>query len=388
MCEILTNSSISNYLSGDQWKPLFSSGSLLQGKKLARASKVSQSKGAHLATGDVEIVSYVLSDSAHQHETIIALWLENGEIQIDASCSCAVQSNCEHCVASIEHLNRGERLAIAFGETPHLEGVTEGKTIELSDSPAPPTKSGEGPSFLLRIERRNSSDKTGPELYASAFAIYDGHRVALEPSGHLLPIVTAERKITRKRETEMSALQTLYALDLLPLDRATSAKKINFDSRPKWMIADDPEPTESGKVWTPDNKQWPHPDFYWQRFRHEATKALETRDWEVQFSAHVGLKPLIFRSETWKAEMVEEAQGWFNLSAGFEIDGEDFELQPILAALLANNFLEATEGMPKGQEFMIFLPDGRGLALPVGRFRHMLTTLGELLEYKFTDGPI
>ena len=37
---------------------------------------------------------------------------------------------------------------------------------------------------------------------------------------------------------------------------------------------------------------------------------------------------------------------------------------------------------------MIFLPDGRGLALPVGRFRNILTTLGELLQFKFTDGPI
>ena len=387
MSEKLSIPTILDYFSGDQWKPLFSNGSLVQGKKLARARKVSQSKAEHLPTGDVEIVSYVLAESAHQHETIVALWLEGGEIQIDASCSCPVQSNCEHCVASIEHLIRGERLAIAFGDTPHMEAVTEGKTIDLNNSPTP-TKNTGGPSFLLRIERRNNSEASGPEIYAHALAIYDGHKVPLEPSGLLLPIVTAEQKISRQREAEMSALQTLYALDLLPANPPKTAEKKKFDSRPKWMIAADEKLTDSGKKWSPDNKQWPHPDFYWQRFRHEATKALEARGWEVQFSAHVGLKPLIFRSDTWKAEMVEEAKGWFNLSAGFEIDGEHFELQPILAALLANNFLEVTEDMPKGQEFMIFLPDGRGLALPVGRFRHMLTTLGELLEYKFTDGPI
>jgi hypothetical protein len=85
---------------------------------------------------------------------------------------------------------------------------------------------------------------------------------------------------------------------------------------------------------------------------------------------------------------VEEGRGWFHLSAGFEIDGETFELQPILAALVANRFLDITEGMPAGQEFMIFLPDGRGLALPVGRFRGILTTLGELMEFKFPGGPI
>ena len=386
MSDNLSISAISHFFSSEQWRPLFSNACLLQGKKLARGRKVIQSKAEHLSTGDVEIVSYVSAESAHQHESIVALWLEDGEIQIDASCSCAVQSNCEHCVASIEHLIRGERLAVAFGETPHMEAVTEGKTIALTDSPTP-KKNADDPSFLLRIERENTKT-SGPEIYAHAFAVYGSHKAPLEPSGLLLPIVTAERKITRQRETEMSALQTLYALDLLPQSQTTSTEKKKFDSRPKWMIENEPKPTDSGKTWYPDNKQWTHTDFYWQRFRHEATKALEARNWEVQFSAHVGLKPLVFRSDTWKAEMVEEAKGWFNLSAGFEIDGEHFELQPILAALLANNFLEVTEGMPKGQEFMIFLPDGRGLALPVGRFRHMLTTLGELLEYKFTDGPI
>ncbi|MEQ1841961.1 MAG: DEAD/DEAH box helicase, partial [Verrucomicrobiales bacterium] len=43
---------------------------------------------------------------------------------------------------------------------------------------------------------------------------------------------------------------------------------------------------------------------------------------------------------------------------------------------------------PPGQEFVVFLPDGRGIAVPIGRFRKILITLGELLDFKFTDGPI
>ena len=120
----------------------------------------------------------------------------------------------------------------------------------------------------------------------------------------------------------------------------------------------------------------------------EGVPALERRGWEVRFAADVGYKPLVFRTDTWRAEIVEEGKGWFHLSAGFEIDGETFELQPILTALVKNRFLEVTEGMPSGQEFLIFLPDGRGLALPVGRFRRILTTLGELLEFKFGKGPV
>lgn len=372
---------LKEHLAGELWKSSFSSTSLLVGLKLARARKVSRAKAENLSTGDIEIVSFVQDDTGHQHESIVALWLESGSIQMDASCSCAVQSNCEHCAASIYHLAKGERLAIAFGETPHMEAVEQGKHLGVK-TPAP-AQSNNSPTFLLRVERSES----GNTVYAHAYALYDGHQVPLEPSGMITPIVTAEKKIPRQREHEMTALQTLYALSLLPKDLPKPVKKQKWDSTPKWMQSNTSS-EDLGKIWLPDKKEWPHPDFYWQRFRHEATVALESRNWEVQFSTHVGLKPLIFRSDTWKAEMVEEAKGWFNLSAGFEIDGEKFDLQPILAALLENNFLEVTEGLPKGQEFMIFLPDGRGLALPVGRFRHILKTLGELLEFKFTDGPI
>lgn len=381
MSTSLSISDIKDYFLGKHWESSFSGTSLKLGQKLSRSRKIAGTKAESLPTGDIEIVSFVQDDTGHQHESIVALWSEAGEIQIDASCTCSVQSNCEHCAASIQYLTKGERLAIAFGETPHMEAVEQGKHLEVK-TPAPSKRNG-APSFLLRVERSAS----GNTVYAHAYAIYQGHQVPLEPSGMITPIVTAEKKIPRQRESEMTALQTLYALSLLPRDMPKPAKQQKWDSTPKWM-QDSSKLENHGKIWLPDKKEWPHPDFYWQRFRHEATVALEKRDWNVQYSAHVGLKPLVFRSDTWKAEMVEEAKGWFNLSAGFEIDGEQFDIQPILAALLENNFLEVTEGLPKGQEFMIFLPDGRGLALPVGRFRHMLKTLGELLEFKFTDGPI
>ncbi len=240
---------------------------------------------------------------------------------------------------------------------------------------------GSGPTFLVRIERRPESNERFswlPEIYAHAQVIYEGeHRVPLEPSGNTPPIITAEGKIHRDRVAEMEALQLLYAIDLQP-----------GAEQPPNSLRKLARPPQEGALWAPDRNKWPHPEFYWQRFRHEATPALESRAWEVQFSAHVGHRPLVFRTDTWSAQIVEEGRGWFNLSAGFEIEGESFELQPILATLVENQFLEATEGMPPGQEFMIFLPDGRGLALPVGRFRNILTTLGALLEFKFTEEPI
>ncbi|MFC4993032.1 SNF2-related protein [Rubritalea tangerina] len=392
MSEPLTTQALSEFLQSASWKGSFSSSCLQNGEKLARSKKVSPPKAEVLETSDIEIVAYIQDGSGHQFESIIAFWLEENSLQFDASCSCSVQLNCEHAAALLNYLSRGERLAIAFGETPHLENVQTGKQLAPSTNRTKAPEPTKGPSFILRVEKEaiNGGTKRTPKIYAEAYALYEETKVPLEPSGNLPPIVTPDKKIQRDREAEMLALQTLYALNLLPNEPSTkkSASK-KWDPTPKWLADTSAIPQEKrSKLWTPDKKEWPHPEFYWQRFRHEATPALEARSWDVQFSPYVGHQPLVFRSDTWRAEMVEEAKGWFNLSAGFEIDGEHFDLQPILAALLENNFLEATEGLPKGQEFLIFLPDGRGLALPVGRFRHMLLTLGELLEFKFTEGPI
>ena len=87
-----------------------------------------------------------------------------------------------------------------------------------------------------------------------------------------------------------------------------------------------------------------------------------------------------------KAEIVEEGKGWFHLSAGFEIDGEKFDLQPILAALVSNHFLETTAKKPPGQEFLVFLPDGRGNPATVVR-----RCTGEWLHWQariWTQRPI
>jgi superfamily II DNA or RNA helicase len=377
---------VSEFLAAGDWRQSFDGGALARGQKLARAKQVASVTAELLETGDVEIVGRIMEGDGYQSEAIIALWDEGGAagaLAFDSSCSCGVGVNCEHCVATLEYLAKGGgvRVEIAFGGTPEAEKITQGKHLALDAPTAPEKQNPDKPTFLLRVERRPELENIDwlPPLYAHAYAVYGAHRVALEPSGNLPPIVTPERKIVRDRVAEMEATQTLYALDLRPgAERPPQSLK-------KLALAPH---GDGGTLWAVDRKEWPHPDFYWQRFRHEGTPALELRGWEVQLSAHFGLKPLVFRTESWRAEIVDEGKGWFSLSAGFEIDGEKFELQPILASLVENRFLEVTAGLPKGQEFMIFLPDGRGLALPVGRFRSILTTLGQLLEFKFTDGPI
>ncbi len=377
---------IAAFLESADWHARFDEAALVAGKRLVSAKQVAQISGELLDTGDAELHGTVTEKDGRSFAPVVAVWREGGSLALEGDCGCAVGVNCAHAAALLFHLGKGkgDRLARAFGGAPLAETMTTGQTLSL-DEPAgatPPDRVGSAtaPSFLLRVRRRPESERSAwlPEIFAEAFAAYGSHRAPLSPGGILPPLVTPEGRIQRSRAGESSALNTLYALDLQPGAEEPPASLRKLD-----------RPECEGTLWAPDAKKWPHPEFYWQRFRHDGVAALERRGWEVRFAPEVGHKPLVFRTQGWRAEIVEEGKGWFHLSAGFEIEGETFELQPILAALVKNRFLEATEGMPSGQEFLVLLPDGRGLVLPVGRFRRILTTLGGLMEFKFDGkGPL
>ncbi|MBK1854000.1 DEAD/DEAH box helicase [Verrucomicrobiaceae bacterium 5K15] len=352
------------FLASGDWKSLFSDSVLAAGFKAARAKRVTGTRAELLDTGDIEVVGTVIDPEGHQDESTLAFWLEEGRLQVDTDCTCPVRSGCVHSAAVLEHLSRPNRLEKAFGKLPENTPAPT-QQLDAEKSPAP----AESPSitFRLHIKRRPNNDDFPwlPETYATAIADYGTKSYPLDPAGNIAR--------PRDRAAESNALNTLYALDLIPGAETppVSLKKL-------------PTVDEISTLWAPDSKQW-QPSLYWQRFRHEGIAALEKRGWKVTLAHDVGHKPLAFNASTWKAEIVEEGRGWFHLSAGFEVDGEQIELQPVLATLVEYNFLEITRDLPDGQQFLIFLPDGRGLTLPVGRFRRILTHLGELMDFKF-DG--
>ena len=367
----ISTESIQQFLTSGAWKTTFSSSIAVTGYKLARAKQVTCCKAERLETDDIEIIASVIDRSGHQDEATIALWLEDGSLQIDTSCSCAVSVCCEHAAAALEHLTRPGRLENAFGEL--IREPETGTFNKLSEQATPPPSqqsAKHSASFQLHIQQRPGEKgyEWLPETYATAHAIYEKGKYPLEPSGNLAK--------PRDRAAEMEALNTLYALDLLPgaEQPPPSLKKLS-------------RPSADGTLWSPDKKEW-QPSLYWQRFHHEAIPALEKRGWQVTIAPGAIHPPVQFNASNWRAEFIDEGKGWFSLSAGFEIDGERTDLQPILATLVEYNFLELTKDMAEGQEFLVFLADGRGITLPVGRFRRILSHLGELVNYKFTGKPI
>lgn len=369
----LSKETIHQFIQSGDWQDTFSSSVVTTGYQLARARKVSSCTAENLETGDIEIHALVTGQSGQQHKPVIALWCDDGILRLDTSCSCAVDVCCEHAAAVMEHLARPGRLEKSFGELTrepekgtlnHLSSEStqaSATTLAASNTPA---------SFRLHIQARPEAEHYAwlPAVYATAHATYGKADYPLDPAGNLAP--------PRDRAAEMTALNTLYALDLLPgaEEPPPSLKK---RSRP---------PTE-GTLWAPDKKKW-QSRLYWQRFQHEAITALEKRGWHVTIAPGAIQPPLQFNASSWRAEFIDEGKGWFSLSAGFEIDGEQMDLQPILATLVEYDFLELTKDMPEGQQFLVFLADGRAITLPVGRFRRILEHLGELMDFKFNGRPI
>ena len=378
----LSRDSIQIFLSSADWKTTFSGSHLAAGYKIARAKQVTSCLIEELDTGDIEITASVMERSGHQEETTIALWQESGAMQLDASCTCSVGVCCEHAAAALEHLTRPGRLESAYGEitdqpptkTLHQQATPPSTPTTPSLTSQSDSNSEAKVSFQLHIEKRPQGTNFNwlPDVYATAHAIYDKDKYPLDPAGNI-------RK-PRQRAAEMTALQTLYALDLLPgaEQPPPSLKKLSI-------------PHQEGTLWSPDHKQW-QPSLYWQRFHHEAITALEKRGWQVTIAAGAIHPPLKFEASSWRAEFIDEGRGWFSLSAGFEVDGQAMDLQPILATLVEYNFLKLTEGMPDGQEFLVFLTGGehagRGITLPVGRFRRILKHLGELMDFNFNGKAV
>ena len=87
----------------------------------------------------------------------------------------------------------------------------------------------------------------------------------------------------------------------------------------------------------------------------------------------------------WESSLDPGDGGWFSLSVGFDVGGQRYDLLPILAGLLENDFLEETLDRPDNGHIYAPLPDGDALKLPIGRVRKILNHLSALIDPKFPD---
>lgn len=378
---------ICHFIYSMKWQNLFDGHVLQKAKKLSQSSYIASASSTLLETGDWEICSHVLNPDSHQNESSLFFWGEGDEVKFEGECDCAQGGMCCHNAATLFYLAKAQRATRVFSSKPNnTERVNEAKkSVDFTNAlnnksvaleVVAQLKEKERALFKIRVEKRPVGGEYLwlPETYLRAYVCYGSEHYDLDPSGK--SFLQSSAKKSRRQAEEIYALNTLYALDLQPIEFPVKSLK-------KLLL-----PKGIGIILTPNKKEWSEPSYYWQRFYFEALPALQKRGWKVEVAAHAITKPLEFKAEGWYAEIVEEGKGWFTLSAGFEVGEENFALQPILATLLECDFLRITENMAEGKEFLIFLPDGRGLSLPIGRFRTLLETLGYLVAFDFTDRKI
>jgi len=114
----------------------------------------------------------------------------------------------------------------------------------------------------------------------------------------------------------------------------------------------------------------------WIRFARDGISALKDAGWKIE-------KTVKYRYDTEVEE--DEADGgraWFNLELGIMVEQERVPLLPVLVQLIRNapNDFNPKVIANHGHEdqMLATLPDGSRVALPWGRVRPILNTLGEL----------
>src|SRR5690606_19030041 len=106
-------------------------------------------------------------------------------------------------------------------------------------------------------------------------------------------------------------------------------------------------------------------DAFWHQFRGEMVNRLEELGWEVTIADNVGHRVHEADPARWKSKLSPGDGGWFSLSVGIDVAGENYDLLPILAGLLENDFLEETLDRPDNGHIYAPLPDGDALKLPI-----------------------
>lgn len=316
-----------------------------------------------------------------------AFWDENGSFGFETTCDCDAGSFCEHGLAAIGKLAKEKRISKLFGRSA-AEAVNlilaAGKSETPDDAKAP------APTFEL-VVRKGEVDRATrlllqslgekePEewIFGEAFVSYGNLRKPLGDAGEGGKTPAEMRAVRQLRETGLSSMQSNPAWRFLLSMKSRSAKADGGSDK-----------------WFPDPGRIPV-DTFWHQFRGELAGELEDMGWRISFEEGVGHQVHDADPGKWHTKLCSEGAededeydgdfsdgGWFSLSVGFDVEGHRYDLMPILAGLLKQDFLEETLDRPNNGFVYAPLPNGDALKLPIGRVRRILHHLSALVDPKF-----
>ncbi len=378
---------ISSFLADARWLDRFDDDILAAAKPLT-------SKVRDLHTEETAADSFSLLGTVAKDETEVSLWKSGPDWEFETFCSCDIGSFCQHAAAILTKAakerdpSRLHGRGIAGAVAAALPGARE----LMKDPPPDLPRLRLEPRFELAVTRSpvdratrlllQSLGQPDPDFWISAEAsvVYGNFRNSLRASAPdwASPIrhdgrpailqhdAAAENAATQQlRDTGLSSLQSNSAWRFL----------LNLKSRDKSAAPD---------RWFPDPSRVPT-DAFWHQFRGEMVAKLESLGWSVTVSDNVGHRVFEADPDRWQSSLTPGDGGWFSLSVGFDVGGERYDLLPILAGLLENDFLEETLDRPDNGLIYAPLPNGDALKLPIGRVRKILRHLTALIDPRFPD---
>ncbi|MEI6178563.1 MAG: SNF2-related protein, partial [Verrucomicrobiota bacterium] len=340
--------------------------------------------------------SFSLLGNTGKEESEVGFWKSGDDWEFETFCSCEVGGFCHHAAALILKAEKERDLSKLAGH--NVAAAVAEVIAKPSVSPAPPhdlPRISPEPTFELHVTREPvdrmsklllqslGQPETEAWISAEASVIYGSHRSPLRASmpdwtsritlpGEK-PVILEHRQAAENiaarqlADTGLSSLQSNSAWRFLLNLKSREAK--NAPPRDRWF----PDP---GRIAV---------DAFWHQFRGEMVARLEDQGWRVTIDDSVGHRVFDADPAQWDSQLSPGDGGWFSLSVGFDVGGARYDLLPILAGLLENDFLEETLDRPDLGFIYAPLPDGDALRLPIGRVRRILHHLASLIDPKFPD---
>jgi len=187
---------------------------------------------------------------------------------------------------------------------------------------------------------------------------YDGQRISFDPA----------QRVVR---------QIGDVTEVIARDEAAEAKALDILNRMGFRKpATAPLSTLSGALLLDGQAQW-------LRFAGNDLESLTDLGWNVQKSAKYRYD--VVPVEDWYANIDEPAEAgnaWFELELGIVVNSKRVPLLPVLVQLIRNAPLDFNPEVlavhQEADQMLATLPDGMRVALPWGRVKPILSTLGEL----------
>jgi hypothetical protein len=375
--------SLENFLADAGWVERFGDEARLLGGRLVSKVQALKLDG----DGEIQARADVLGEKVEA-----VFWQQGGQVLFETDCSCEAGAFCEHGFALLGKMAKSKHLEKSLGRTAAEAVAMElgrGADLQQIKELGDAKMEGGGDMTFELLVRKDAVDKAtlmllksmGQEepkewIFAEAFVSCGDQRKPLASAREEGRTPREQRAMRELRDIGLSSMQTHPAWRFLLSMKSRSVEAAGENDK-----------------WFPDPGRIPV-DTFWHQFRGEFKETLEASGWRVKFEEGVGHQVHDADPEKWQTRLMGEQDdepyvgdfsdgGWFSLSVGFDVDGERYDLMPILAGLLKQDFLEETLDRPNQGFVYAPLPNGDALKLPIGRVRRLLRHLSALVDPKF-----